>query len=298
MDRNVLKSFHDFLRLERGLSSESCNAYLKAAGELQEFINSKETGLLDVNNRILGRFLDYLSGKGLSPSSIALKISGLRIFFNFLIEEGSITANPMDKIDSPRLSRKLPVVLSIKEMEAILSQDFGITHQGIRDRAVIEFFYSSGARISEVIKVKTSNILFDLQIVQLSGKGGKQRLVPLGKPCLEAVEVYLETSRHHYSGPLSADYLFLSSHKKLFSRDALFKLVKKYVRKAGITKQVSPHTFRHSFATHLLEGGADLRAVQEMLGHADISTTEIYTHIDREYLKEIHSIYHPRARTV
>ncbi|MBD3233088.1 MAG: tyrosine recombinase, partial [candidate division Zixibacteria bacterium] len=241
--------------------------------------------------------LEHLFKKRLSPSSVALKISALRSFFSFLHQEMYIKVNPVDNIDSPKLARKLPVVLSIEEMNNVLNQDFPAGRMGIRDKAIMEFFYSSGARVSEVINVKTDDILYDLQTVRLLGKGGKQRLVPLGKPCLEAIENYVETARGNYTGDRSKNHLFLSSHKKPFTRDSLFKLIKKYVNKAGVKKRVSPHTFRHSFATHLLEGGADLRAVQEMLGHADISTTEIYTHIDREYLKEIHAIYHPRARS-
>ncbi|PJA28583.1 MAG: tyrosine recombinase [candidate division Zixibacteria bacterium CG_4_9_14_3_um_filter_46_8] len=296
MDNSVLKSFHDFLRLERGLSTLSCKAYLGAVAELDEYIKGRNIDIRNLDERTIGKYLEHIFIKGISPSSIALKISALRRFFDYLIEESIISCNPIDKIDSPKLVRKLPVVLSIKEMEAILSQDFGSQKQGKRDKAIMEFLYSSGARVSEAIDVKVGDILFDIETARLQGKGGKQRLVPLGKPCLDAILVYLETSRHFYTGVHSYDYLFLTSHKKHFTRDALFKMVRKYVRKAGITKVISPHIFRHSFATHLLEGGADLRAVQEMLGHADISTTEIYTHIDREYLKEIHSIYHPRAR--
>jgi len=246
----------------------------------------------------VGNYLGFIVKKKFSPSSISLKISALKLFFNYLIQEHLVDLNPFDNMVSPKLARKLPVVLSIKEMNSILSLDFHSNTIGIRDRAILEFFYSSGARISEVAGVKVDDLIFDLQTVRLFGKGNKQRLVPLGSPCLDAVNEYLEKSRPQYCSKDAKNHLFLSTHKKPFSRDALFKLVKKYVKKAGILKSVSPHTFRHSFATHLLEGGADLRAVQEMLGHADISTTEIYTHIDREYLTEIHTIYHPRARAV
>ncbi|MBD3169600.1 MAG: tyrosine recombinase [candidate division Zixibacteria bacterium] len=293
---NLLSSFRDYLRLERGLAINSCDVYCSAAEELSVFIGTKSVDITEVDSILLGRFIEHLSRKRLSPSSISLKLSAIRMFYNFMVDEGLINANPLERLSSPKMRRKLPIVLSIKEVNDILSLEFGDNRQGIRDRAIIEFFYSSGARVSEVVNVKTGDIMEDLQVVSLRGKGGKQRVVPLGKPCLKAVDIYIEKSRPGYKGTNSGDFLFLSSHKKPFTRDSLFKLVKKYVKKAGITKPVSPHTFRHSFATHLLEGGADLRAVQEMLGHADISTTEIYTHIDREYLKEIHTIYHPRAR--
>ena len=294
--KNIIISFRDYLRLERGLANNTCNVYCAAAEELSNFSSAKHKSLYEVDNALIGRFIEHLWRKRLSPSSIALKLSAFKMLFNFMFNEGLVSVNPMDRLSLPKLHRKLPIVLSIKEIESILSLDYGESKQGMRDRAIMEFFYSSGARVSEVVNVKTGDIMEDLRVVSLRGKGGKQRIVPLGKPCLTALDNYLEQSRPLYKSDKSGDYLFLSSHKKPFTRDSLFKLVRKYVKKAGISKPVSPHTFRHSFATHLLEGGADLRAVQEMLGHADISTTEIYTHIDREYLKEIHAIYHPRAR--
>lgn len=296
MEDATLTSYNDYLRLDRGLSSRSCLVYVQAASDLQRYLRGRKKGFQQADSRILFEFFNFLFNKGLSATSIALKISALRNFFAYLIEEGLIPVNPLENIDSPKLVRKLPVVLTIKEVEEILAQDFGNSRQGIRDRAIMEFFYSSGARVSEVIGLRLDDIFYDLQTVRLMGKGDKQRLVPLGKPALMALEDYIDNSRPAYCGPSTGDAVFLTSHRKPFTRDSLFKLVRKYVRRAGISKPVSPHTFRHSFATHLLEGGADLRAVQEMLGHADISTTEIYTQIDREYLKEIHNIYHPRAR--
>ncbi len=294
--KHILKGFEDFLRLECGLSNNSCMVYIDAAEDFFNYFQSRGINCGGVESKDIGFYLNNLFQRGLSPSSIALKISALRKFYSYLFGEKLSPANPFENVESPKITRKLPTVLSIEEMRVLLSQNFGLKAQGIRDKALLEFLYSSGARVSEAVNAKLNDIYFDLEAVRLLGKGSKERIVPLGKPCLKALDNYIENSRPHYVSAISGDYLFLTSHKKRFTRDAVFKLIRKYAKKAGITKSISPHTFRHSFATHLLEGGADLRAVQEMLGHADISTTEIYTHIDREYLKETHILYHPRAR--
>jgi integrase/recombinase XerD len=236
-----------------------------------------------------------LSEIPLSPASIARNFSAIRSFHRFLLGEGIVESDPTENLDSPRLPYRLPKILEVHEVIQILDSVDTTSRLGLRDKAILEVLYSCGLRISEVISLRLHNVRFDSEIVTVMGKGSKERVVPIGQHACDAVRFYLTHLRPKLARSIkSLDFLFLNHRGSPFSRMGLWKIVQKYVFLAGIKKPVSPHTFRHSFATHLLEGGADLRAVQEMLGHSDITTTQIYTHLDRQYLQDIHKTFHPR----
>ncbi|MDZ7260898.1 MAG: tyrosine recombinase XerD, partial [candidate division KSB1 bacterium] len=234
---------------------------------------------------------------GLAPSSMARNLSAIRMFHRFLMGENITYRDPTETILLPKLSKRLPTVLDIWEVEKLLEQPDVSQPLGLRDRALLEFLYATGVRASELISLKQSQLFFPQGFVRVFGKGAKERMVPIGEQAIFYVQHYQNTTRMVLAQRgLSTDVLFLNRRGQPLSRMGLWKILRFYVLKAGIAKSVSPHTLRHSFATHLLEGGADLRAVQEMLGHADISTTQIYTHLDREYLKEVHRRFHPREK--
>ena len=240
--------------------------------------------------------MEYINEFGISAHSQARILSGLTSFFNYLTEQGLVESNPTDLIDSPKLGRKLPDTLSFDEIEVILSCIDHSTSKGARSRAMLEVLYSSGLRVSELINLTINSIYFDIGFIRVIGKGSKERLVPIGSDALKYLKIYIEDWRIHLdvkSG--NESFVFLNNRGSKISRVSVFTMIKEVVKQAGIRKKVSPHTFRHSFATHLIEGGADLRAVQEMLGHESITTTEIYTHIDRDYLKQIIKEFHPRS---
>jgi integrase/recombinase XerD len=224
-------------------------------------------------------------------------ISALRQFYSFLLnKKGSTSAvNPLEYFDTPRLARKLPVVLTVQEIDKILSQPDINTPLGLRDKTILETMYACGLRVSEVLDLKKSNILTSDEVIRVFGKGSKERVVPIAKTALEWIKIYIERSRVTIAKPFSEDFLFLNWRGRKLSRMAIWDIMDKYSKMAKISKHIYPHIFRHSFATHLLEGGADLRSIQEMLGHSDISTTQIYTHVDITYLKEVHKQFHPRG---
>ncbi len=246
------------------------------------------------------RFLRSLSSAGLAPRSVTRAVSAIKGFHRFLLADGITRTDPMGTIEGPKLSRSLPDVLSQAEIDSILQQPVPDAQDRrqlwIRDRAILEVLYATGIRVSELLKLRQQNIQTNPGILRVFGKGSKERLVPIGKSALHWIERYQKECRPLLAGRgAGQDALFLNARGKPLTRMAIWNIVQEYTRRAGIRKEVHPHTFRHSFATHLLEGGADLRAVQEMLGHSDISTTQIYTHIDREYLKEVHRTFHPRG---
>ncbi len=228
---------------------------------------------------------------------MARMLSSLRQFFDHLLNSGktSLKMNPLEYFDSPKLGRKLPVVLSVAEMERILSAPDVNNTLGLRDKTILETMYACGLRVSEVIDLKCSNVLSSDGVIRVFGKGSKERIVPIAGSSLEWIRIYLDRSRINLAKPNSEDHLFLNWRGRKLSRMGIWDIINKYSREAKIDKQIHPHMFRHSFATHLLEGGADLRSIQEMLGHADISTTQIYTHVDITYLKEVHKQFHPRG---
>lgn len=293
-----IKQFKSHLKIERALSENSVDAYLHDVNLLQQFLENSgnNESPLEVRSSHLHDFLEHISELGLAAHSQARIISGLKAFFRYLLFEDMIKEEPTSLIDTPKLGRKLPDTLSFHEIESILEQIDHSTPEGTRNRAMIETLYSSGLRVSELITLKLSNVYFDIGFLRIIGKGSKERLVPIGKPAMKYIKLYLEGVRSLMDIQKGhEDILFLNRRGKQLTRVMIFTIIKNLTAKAGIRKNVSPHTFRHSFATHLIEGGADLRAVQEMLGHESITTTEIYTHLDRDYLKQVVKEYHPRS---
>jgi integrase/recombinase XerD len=291
-----LEGFRDFLALESGHSTNTVEAYLRDLRRLGEFALGR--GIDDparVTRTHLRDFVYLLKDMGLSPATIRREVSAIRTYFGFLVGEGRLTDDPSDRLESPRRGRTLPETLSLKEVEALLAAPSIDEPLGWRDRALLELAYGAGMRVSELCGIGLSDLLLPEQLVRIFGKGGKERLVPLGRAVIGAVSVYLHTLRPELDRGHSRGRVLLNARGEPLSRVGAWGIVKRCAERAGIAKDVTPHTLRHSFATHLLEGGADLRAVQEMLGHADLSTTQIYTHVDREYLRSVHKQYHPRA---
>jgi len=292
-----LKEYLAHIKLEKNLSQNTVSSY---KNDLNAFISFlKDSGIddpSDISSDHIGSFFKTLKELGLLGSSSARYFSSLKGFFLYLLKNKYIVKNPIEKITAPRISKKLPGVLDVNEVEKILSAPDANDKLGLRDKAMLELFYACGTRVSELINIKVNDLFFEDEIIRVFGKGSKERLIPVGSSAVKWVGEYLKKSR-----PLlmkkskSENNLFLNSRGSKLSRMGIWKIIDRYVKQAGIEKDVHPHTFRHSFATHLLEGGADLRAVQEMLGHADISTTQIYTHIDRDYIKQVHKQYHPRG---
>jgi len=287
----LVDDYLQHLKLERGLSANSLSSYKH---DLVEFC--RQSGKIGVETISLRDANDYLRQQmtaGRKPTTVARKISCLKQFFTYLKEHGLVTENPFTALPTPRISRYHPHYLSPEEIDRIITAIDDKTPMGKRDRAIVELLYGCGLRISELINLSVSEIEFEANFIRVRGKGDRQRLVPLGTYAGKAVQTHLDCQAAILKNTQSR-YVFLNRRGKRYSRVGLFKAIRRRVIKAGISKKVSPHTFRHSFATHLLEGGADLRIVQEMLGHADISTTQIYTTIDREYLVAEHRKYHPR----
>jgi integrase/recombinase XerD len=236
----------------------------------------------------------YEKDKGLSANSIARRLAAIKVFYRFLVRERILKDDPTSLIDSPRLWKKIPDTLSLNELDALLKQPNIRDKQGIRDRAILETLYATGMRVSEAVNLKVDNINLEIGFLRCIGKGNKERVIPVGRKAIISIHRYLELSRPQLLRKKESEFLFLNRFGKKISRQSLWKMIKKYARAARIKKSIRPHTLRHSFATHLLERGADLRSVQEMLGHANISTTQIYTHINKERLKTIHRLFHPR----
>ncbi len=292
-----LKEYLNILELERNLSDNTTISYKNDITSFFKFL--KEYNISDpsqIETEHISKFFNSLKDIGLTSSSAARYFSSIKGFFKYLYINRYIVKNPMEKISSPKLSKNLPVVLSIDEVDRMLSKPDTTDKLGLRDKALLEIFYACGLRVSELINLKISSLYFSEEIIRVTGKGSKERLVPIGRSAVKWTEEYIKTSRTILKrGIKSENYVFLNSRGSKLSRMGVWKIVDRYSREAEINKEVHPHTFRHSFATHLLEGGADLRAVQEMLGHADISTTQIYTHVDREYIKQEHKQFHPRG---
>ena len=292
-----LKEYLTTLKLERNLSGNTVSSYKNDISSLLGFLET--LGITDpsqVNKKDLNSFFSSLGKTGLSSNSAARYYSSIKGFFRYLFIQNYIKENPMEKVSSPKLKKGLPLVLSVTEVDSILSRPDTSVVLGLRDKALLELLYACGVRVSELLGLKVSDLFFNEEMIRVFGKGSKERLVPVGRSAVKWVKEYLIKSRTMLEKKhKSENFLFLNKRGTKLSRMGIWKIVDKYVKDAGIKKEVHPHTFRHSFATHLLEGGADLRAVQEMLGHADISTTQIYTHIDREYIKQMHKDFHPRG---
>ena len=294
--KQAIQDYKNYLHIERGLSMNSITNYVY---DLQKLVNWLESNKIDnspinISENTLQEFI-YQIAKEVNPRSQSRIISGLRGFFNYLIFEEYRKTNPLELIESPKIGRKLPDTLSEEEIDQIISQiDLG-KPQGERNRAILETLYGCGLRVSEAIDLKISDLFFEEGFIKVTGKGDKQRFVPIAPLTMKYINLYKSEIRNHQSIPQeSIDTLFLNRRGKALGRAMIFTIVKDLVDKAGIRKNVSPHTFRHSFATHLLENGADLRAIQQMLGHESITTTEIYTHVDKSHLAKVMRQFHPR----
>lgn len=290
------KGFKAWLQLEKSLGDNSVAAYLRDVEKLTDFLQmkdfSKAPGEVDLS--MLEKFIEYINGLGLSAASQARIISGIKGFYKYCVIEQISRTDPSLLLEAPRKTRKLPDVLSFEEIEQIIKSIDLSTPEGNRNKAILETMYSCGLRVSEVVNLKISCLYLDIGFIKVIGKGDKERLVPIGSDAVKYIQLYRNTVRNKY--PVVAgqeDILFLNRRGRKLTRVMIFLILQELVKKAGISKQVSPHTFRHSFATHLVEGGANLRAVQEMLGHENIVTTEIYTHLDREYLRTTLQQFHP-----
>ena len=290
-----LDGFLNYLRVERGLSNNSLEAYSR---DISQFLSSIDGGKRHPSEVSQGDVLKYIMTLShyKAPRSVARNLSAIKTFFRFLTSEGHITFNPARLVDSPKIPRRLPDTLSVKDIERLLGVVDTRSHLGLRDLAMLELAYGTGMRVSELVKLKLQDLNLETGFVRVMGKGSKERLVPLGGRAREAIGKYIEESRPILlrGVPASSPYLFVNKRGGKLSRQGFWKILKGYALKAGLGKKVSPHSLRHSFASHLLEGGADLRSVQMMLGHADISTTQIYTRVTRERLRQIHEQCHPR----
>lgn len=290
------KGFKAYLQLERSLSDNSVKAYLSDIENFTQFLvnNEIKSPPSEIDLKILQQFIKWVTGLGLTPASQARSISALRTFYKYCLLEDITTIDPTALLEAPKLQRLLPDVLGFDEIEAILAEIDLSTPEGTRNKAIIETMYSCGLRVSEVVNLKLSQLFLDVGFVRVIGKGNKERLIPIGNSAIKYILLYVNGVRNHQKIQVGEeDILFLNRRGKRLSRVMIFIIIKDLVRIAGIKKTVSPHTFRHSFATHLVEGGADLRAVQEMLGHESITTTEIYTHLDREFLRKTLEQFHP-----
>ncbi len=291
------KGYKSFLQLEKGLSRNTLEAYLHDVDLLFDFLIGVENApaIKKVDVKYLRNFIVYINRSGVGQYSQSRIISGIRSFFNYLMLEKIIETNPASMLSAPRLGRKLPEVLSENDIDKMINSVDLSNPQGQRNRAILETLYSCGLRVSELIDLRISQIFVKEQIIMVTGKGDKQRLIPIGKPALKQIKIYAEHIRIHQKVKKQAeDILFLNKNGGHMSRQMVFLIVKKQAMNAGINKKISPHTFRHSFATHLVQHGADLRAVQELLGHASITTTEIYTHLTTDDLRDAIIKYHPR----
>ena len=293
---NSIKEFKYYLKVERSLADNSVNAYIRDIRKLADFSTKIKVNELNISVNEIREFISDLNSKNISARSQARIISGVKAFFKYLIIEDYITNDPTMLIENPKIGLKLPEVLSVDEIELIISSIDLSNKQGERNRAILETLYSCGLRVTELINLKISNINFKEGYIKVIGKGDKERLTPIGSNALKYISIYVNEVRIHQKiSKNHEDFVFLNNRGSKLSRVMIFTLIKRIVDKVGIKKKVSPHTFRHSFATHLIEGGADLRAVQEMLGHESITTTEIYTHLDRDYLRSNIMQFHPRS---
>ena len=294
---SFLREYLSSLELERNLSDNTIKSYRNDLKSLLNFLKEKKIeDPAEITTQHLSAFFKILRRLQLSSRSSARYYSSLKGFFKYLLANGYLENNPMERLSAPKISKGLPIVLNVNEVENILNCPDISKKLGLRDKALIETFYACGLRVSELINLKVGDLFLNEEIIRVFGKGSKERLVPIGSSAIKWIEEYLNKSR-----PLlvkktkSENFLFLNHRGTKLSRMGIWKIVNQNAEAAGIKKEVHPHTFRHSFATHLIEGGADLRAVQEMLGHADISTTQIYTHLDRDYIKQVHRDFHPRG---
>jgi integrase/recombinase XerD len=292
----LLARFTDYVSLEQGLSPRTQEAYERDLQRFAEYAELKGVAApSDITARLLREYVYHLKDLGLSPASIRRNVSAVRTYFRFLTGDGIVVRDPSERLETPKRWRSLPDVLTVAEVQQLLASPTLDDALVFRDRALLELAYGAGLRVSEWITLGVRDLLLEEGLVRVFGKGSKERLVPIGRSAIGAAAIYLRELRPRLEKGEGKGVLFLNARGKPLTRMGAWKILRGHVERAGITKHVSPHTLRHSFATHLLEGGADLRAVQEMLGHVDIATTQIYTHVDREYLRQVHRSYHPRG---
>jgi integrase/recombinase XerD len=298
MWQNYIKGFSSYLKLEKGLSNNSIEAYIR---DINKFLQYQSAVNLDINPEkvsldILQKFIKWINELGLSAQTQTRIISGIKAFYKYLVLENIIQQSPADLLESPKLGRKLPDTLSIEEINQLIDAIDLSKPEGTRNKAMLETLYSCGLRVSELINLKISNLDFNEGFIKVIGKGNKERLIPIGAAAIKYINIYTDNIRNHIKLPTEySDILFLNRRGKQLTRVMIYVIIKELAEKIGLNKSISPHTFRHSFATHLVEGGADLRSVQQMLGHESITTTEIYTHLDREYLRSAIIQFHPRS---
>jgi integrase/recombinase XerD len=300
MWEQYIQNFSNYLKLERSLSANSVEAYMHDVELLHQFMLMRhpQVNAVDVTSKHLQKFLEYISELGMSAHSQARILSGVKAFYKYLLFEEVLEKDPTALIEGPKLGRKLPDTLSFVEIEKLLEAVDLSKPEGWRNRAMIEVLYSSGLRVSELVELRLNHIYTDIGFLRVIGKGNKERLVPIGRDAMKYLKIYMDEIRgrppHKAAQKGFESYVFLNRNGKKLTREMIFMIIKALASEIGLKKNISPHTFRHSFATHLIEGGADLRAVQEMLGHESITTTEIYTHLDRDYLRQVIQEFHPR----
>ncbi len=290
------KGFRSYLKLERSLSKNSVDAYLTDLDKLMQFAETKQLKPESISHRDLTEFIGWVNELGMIPSTQARIISGIKGFYRYLLLDNQIQTDPSELIEGPKLTRKLPDTLSLADIDRLIAAIDLSKPEGMRNKAILEVLYSCGLRVSELTTLRISNLYLEINFIKILGKGNKERLVPIGGEAIQFLKIWLNEVRIHI--PIQTgeeDIVFLNRRGKRLSRVYVFLVIKDLAERIGLTKSISPHTFRHSFATHLIEGGADLRAIQEMLGHESITTTEIYTHLDREYLKSVIISHHPRS---
>tara|TARA_B100000424_G_C22903784_1_gene480661 strand:- start:128 stop:1015 length:888 start_codon:yes stop_codon:yes gene_type:complete len=293
---SLIENFLDFVSYEKGLSKNTQLSYRNDLLKFSNYLTKKKIlNLNSLNRNDIRDYLLKLKSDGLKPSSISRHIVSIRKFFEYLLQEGLISEDPSALIHSPKIWKNIPETLSVNEVTTLLSYISSLKNyrHAFRDKVMIELSYACGLRVSELVNLKLNSIYFEESYIQVTGKGQKDRLIPINKSTLIIIDEYIKTERLKYN--IDDNHLFLSQHRKFLTRQRIWQIIKKHIKNAGIIKNISPHTLRHSFATHLLENGGTLRAIQEMLGHSNISTTEIYTHIEKNRLKNIHEKFHPRA---
>jgi len=293
--QELITAFLNYISVERGLAKNTILSYKEDLGFYAKYLNGHNIESISRSSR--DDIMDFMLAqkeRGLSANSISRRLAAIKAFYRFLVRERILKNDPTSLMEAPKLWKKIPETLSLNEVERLIAQPDIRNKTGIRDKAILEVMYATGMRASEVANLRLDNVNLDIGFVRCIGKGDKERIIPLGRKAKAAIESYLAKSRPSFAKKKEADVLFLSRLGKRISRQSLWKIIKKYARLAGIKKEMWPHILRHSFATHLLEHGADLRSVQEMLGHSDISTTQIYTHVNKDRLKSIHRMFHPR----
>lgn len=293
--KELIDTFLNYLSAERGLSRNTIVSYKQDLNYYTDFLINQNIGALSRSTRNdITDFMLNQKEKGISANSIARRLAAIKVFYRFLVRERILKVDPTSLIDSPKLWKKIPDTLSLNEVDALLAQPNIKERQGIRDKALLETFYATGMRVSEVVNLKLDNVNLEIGFLRCIGKGNKERVIPLGKKAIASIKRYLALSRPRLLKQKESEFLFLNRSGQKISRQSLWKIIKRYAKEAHIKKAIKPHILRHSFATHLLERGADLRSVQEMLGHSNIATTQIYTHINKDRLKAIHKMFHPR----